>query len=541
MRTFYSSLVGLAAAATVACGGAETSDGGSNDCVGKCDSGGETTESLCVGIRGNGQRITAHFGAVARILEEYGLIDAVAGGSSGSITSFLLESVEANPTVYDCGGSLCAPQAAADRAALLFKSLEGYMDVLSATDEAIAIQNLAVLAQRIQAEGIDALLDQDPQAGVAALESVLTSPDLRDLVNPELLDLLATSPDPVYHARDIVDATASALSFAADDPTIFVRPGLISFPGFIAKVGRVGSFYAGYGPVDHARLGAFLDACAPYSPGVAWAEVAAVPVGDATCGSMFADLLVDYRAALLADEASYPSRLDDMIGAYMPALISTSVLADDAVAAFDSARADYLAARPVTLDVDFADVTFGYWGRAADLQRVGANPRGYADLKTAKFRSLGEATWRHALSFSPAEPGLARALELPDGLVSAGGWSDLQPVLVLKNLGCDRVVYATRRGGDSTFMVGVARMLGLDAQEESALLDLGNPISGFALSVSEADGVWCTNWDAPPALDIPAMVRDGYDAPLQTKDDMLSSYANASSDLGIAGCTPGVR
>jgi hypothetical protein len=124
--------------------------------------------------------------------------------------------------------------------------------------------------------------------------------------------------------------------------------------------------------------------------------------------------------------------------------------------------------------------------------------------------------------------------------VSAGGWSDLQPVLVLKNLGCDRVVYATRRGGDSTFMVGVARMLGMSSQAQAALLDLATPTSSFALSVSQEDGVWCTNWDAPPQLDIAAMVRDGYDAPLQTNDEVLASYANASDYLGIAGCTPGV-
>lgn len=55
------------------------------------------TSSTCAGIRGNGQNLFAHYGALARHVEEYGAITCAAGGSSGSIITFLLESIWASP------------------------------------------------------------------------------------------------------------------------------------------------------------------------------------------------------------------------------------------------------------------------------------------------------------------------------------------------------------------------------------------------------------------------------------------------------------
>lgn len=522
---------------------------GSDDgapCAGKCDDGGGSAADarVCVAIRGNGPRLTAHWGALARILEHYGLLDGAAGGSSGSISSFLLESVQMNPAIYDCGGVACSEREAAGRAALLFKSMQGYLEVYASSDEVRATIALADIARRIQDRGIDALLEEDPDAGVAALQTLLGSPELRDLVNPEALELLATSPDPAYHARDLIEGAQAAVSFQATTDRIFLRPGLVRFPAVVQRLGRVASFYAGYAPADLDAMTAFLDACAEPGRGLPWREVAMLPAGDRTCGERFAALVADYRARLLADEVSYASRLDEPVGAVLPALVTTSVLEGDAVTTWQAARAAYLRAEPYTFDIDFADVAFGYWGRADHLARVAANPHGFDDAKTAKFRSLGEATWREVLGYSPAEPGLDRALELPDGRVSAGGWSDLQPVLVLKNLGCDEVVYVTRRGGAGWFITGIAGMLGMDADEDRALFDLSTTDSAYGLSLASADGVWCTNWDAPSPLDLDAMTDDGWNAPLETTDPVFVAaddpYANISPRLGIAGCTLGV-
>lgn len=514
-------------------------------CDGKCDQG-EDVEApgLCLAIRGNGDRVFAHFGAVARIVEHYGTVDGVAGGSSGSITSFLIESVQLNPRVHQCGERACTGDERATRAALLFKSLQGYFDVLSSrSEEGIASQTVARLVAEVRARDLEGLLARDPEAGIEALRALLESPDLRDLINPEVLALIAESPDPVFHARDIVASLAAAASFSVTDETLFVRPGVITFEGVADKLGRVGSFYAGYGPADDDATEAFLAACAEPARGLDWADVAVLPAGDATCGALFDQLLIDYRGRLLAAEESHYSRIDDPVGGHLRALISTSVLEGEAVIGWQRARDDYRAARPVAWQPRFEDVRFGYWGRGADLARVAANPRGFDDLKTRKMTSLGEATWREVISYSPAEPGLSRALELPDGRVSAGGWSDLQPVLVLANLGCEEIVYVTRRGGASNFLDGITRLLGIGDGDRWALYDLANHDGSYQRSLAEADAVWCTDWDTPPTLDVPALIADGYHAPVESQSAFFAgdgAYDGVRDRLGIVGCSPGL-
>src|SRR4051794_20419860 len=79
---------------------------------------------LCAGIRGNGNLIAAHWTALARILENYGMIEGTAGGSSGSITQFIYESIYANPLLRQCASGACSDEEAGARAGLLMKSLQ---------------------------------------------------------------------------------------------------------------------------------------------------------------------------------------------------------------------------------------------------------------------------------------------------------------------------------------------------------------------------------------------------------------------------------
>ena len=521
----------------------EIAEGGSG-CVGaKCDDAEAAERSLCAAIRGNGQLIFAHFASLARVVEHYGPLDGAAGGSSASITIFLMESIQGSPLVTDCGGRSCSARERADRIALLLKSLQGYAFALSGTPEALAMQQLAPLAARVQEAGIASLLETDLEAARDALLDLLQSEDLRELINGEVVDLLLDSPDPAFHVRDIVGSLANFGSFQADDSAIFVRPGVLDFQAFAEKIGRIGSFYAARGPIDHSEMEAFLAGCAEPGLGLGWVEVAALPLDGTTCGEAFTRVLTEWRKGWLAAEDDYPSRIDDPIGRTLPALVSTSVLQGDAVAVFERARADYLAARPVSFEgIDFADVRFGYWGNEGDLDRVAANPRGYDDAKTAKMLPLGGATWREALSLSPAEPGLARALEIDERLVSAGGWSDLAPVLVLENLGCDEVVYVTRRGPESGFATGVATLLGMQPNDEELLFALDAP-SGYARSIEEADAVWCTDWNSLDATDIVAVSAHAYDAPIESTSPFFTTgdpAPNLVDRTGLPGCTPGV-
>ena len=492
---------------------------------------------VCVGIRGNGPRIWAHFSSLARITESFGPISAAAGGSSGSVSVFLFESVRANPLVTRCGRRRCGRREQAAREALLFKALQGLQQAGLTAD----LLTLLSVIESVQSQGIPALLE-DPAtaaAGVVALTDILSDPAVQQLINPELFTLLAQSPDPVFHAQDIVESLANAATFNVTDPNVFVRPGVINFAAIADLFGRLGSFLAAYGPVDRAGMTDFFEVCGRPGRGLDWPDVAALPAPTGTCGSLFTALFEDYVDAL---SASSPSRLDDAIGRYAPALVTTSVLKGDAVAAFAAAKASYFSARPITtLGVDFDDVRFGYWGRRRDLARVRALlPLFYRDAKSTKFSPLGTETWRQILQLSPAEPGLSRALELNNGLVSAGGWTDPVPSQVLRAIGCSRVVLVNRQDGIGNFTTSVAGLLGASAADLDALYDLADPNSGFTASLRAASGVWCTDWDAPDTLDIRALSAEGWSPPLETADRrLLRRYSLAGSNLGLVGCTVG--
>ena len=494
-------------------------------------------QGVCTGIRGNGPRLFAHFTSLARITEEFGEISGAAGGSSGSVTVFLVESIRANPFIRDCGGRACSRAERAARQAVLFKAIQGLQEAGLIED----ILLVAALAQQIQEMGIEDLLANPETAaeGVQALIDLLSDPAIQQIINPELFELLAQSPDPAFHAQDIVDGLGNALSFRVDDPNVFLRPGVINFAAFAELVGRLGSFLAAVGPVDPGGLQSFLTACGVPGRGVDWPDVAPLPAAGGTCGTLFSELFDGYRAALTPES---PSRLDDPIGRFLPALVTTSVLEGDAVTAFAEAKASYFAAQPVdSLGIEFEDVRFGYWGRKRELRRVDLLRRFFfRDAKTARFTRIDEAPWREILQYSPAEPGLARALELPDGRVSAGGWTDPVPAQVLKSLGCRRVILVNRRDGIGTFTTDVATQLGADPADLDALFDLDDPTSGFATALRSADGIWCTDWDAPDTFDIRALSAEGWDAPLETSRRRFLRYQNASEDLAIPGCSPGL-
>lgn len=505
---------------------------------GKADEFGDDVK-LCAGVRGNGQKIPAHFAGLARVVEHYGPLHAISGGSSGSITSFLTESMHMNPLIDDCGGEDCTNAQERARLGLLLKSFQGYIEFLGQTDEAVAIQAVLPIVARVQEAGLETVLQEDPEGATAALLNVLEQDDIRELVNPELLGLLRNSPNPEYHAQDIIGAIQGFGSFSADDPKILVRPGPLSFAAVADDLGTAGSFYAGYSDAfPTARFDAWLSNCAEAGAGKTWTEVRALPAGESTCGVEFYTMLGEYRAAFEA--SGEPSRVDDLVGGYMPALVSTSVITGDGIAAWQSAMDQYFGGEDPTLDVSFDDVRFGYWGDPESLEALDKSER--TDLKSQKALGLPQATWREALSLSPAEPGLARALEIDDAHVSAGGWSDLSPVLVLKEIGCDKVVYVTRTDGPANFARGVASLLGMGAAEDAAIFDVEDPNSSLSQSIAEADAVLCTNWNNLSDLDFEGVGADAYNAELVSTDDYFvegsNAYSNTTADNGKVGCSP---
>ncbi len=496
---------------------------------------------LCTGVRGNGNRIFAHFGSQAQITGRYGRLEGAAGGSSGSITVYLAESIQANPLVYRCGRRPCTARETAARIALQWKT----MQALPETGIGLDVATLLELVQRVQDEGILKLLqDPDPEIvreGVDAFLDLLR--DLGNIVNPELVDLILQSPNPVFHITDIVEATQKALDFVVDDTLVFVRPGLLNWDQLATLFGRLGSFYAGYGPYDRPAVRRFLEHCAVPSLDLDWDHTAALPAGGSTCGELFIEQFDRYRERFDLDTSR--SRIDDPIGRFLPNLATTGVIVGSGVAKWEQARRDYFAATPTPLELDFEEeVQFGYWGRADDLRVVRRGLRRERDLGSRKFRALGRATWRTILSASPAEPGLSAGVPLPGGEVSVGGWDDPLRVLVLDALRCRHTVGVNRPGGVGGFTSDVTRLLGASEAELDALYSLANPESSFSVGLARNEGNWCSDWDTPGGFDVEALFEVGFRAPFVTADpfflDGPRAYPGASPDLEIVGCTVGV-
>ena len=230
---------------------------------------------------------------------------------------------------------------------------------------------------------------------------------------------------------------------------------------------------------------------------------------------------------------------------------------------------------------------------------------------------LEGGTWFEVLGTSPAEPGLSNLTRLPDsqnlnprkvinkryfykkwgflptlsaigwfnekhpswgvipfreGILSAGGWSDLHPSLVLKASGCDDVLYVTRQGGESVFGQQIfIRLTGytdrirfwrdirdtnrigvtdLNYDEKyspwNKLYNLANPESSYNLSVKVADAVYCTDWDKFFIFkgEVQQTLDDAYTSPLFLKDESRRGEYNFGLDAtgrstdGFPGCIP---
>ncbi len=496
------------------------------------------TAATCAGVRGNGQNLFAHYGALARHVEEYGAVTCAAGGSSGSITTFLLESMWANPDLHRCGDRRCSGRARDARMALMLKSVIGLVDTGLFEDARVVGEVLGGIVDR----DIEALLaGPTPIDGVDALVRLLR--DLGPLVNQELIELLLTSPDPVFHATDIIDGLQKGLQFVVDDPKVFLRTSVIDFDAFATLIGGYGSFYASYGPADRDGVSQWLDACAEPGLGMTWTEVAALPgPNDSTCGKTLGGLFNDYRERFAG--AGGPNRADDPVGLHLPTFGVTGVLTGAAIDEWAAARAAWIAAEPIPFEPDFDDVGVGYWGQERELRLMARRlDRRYDDLVADQFVPLGSASWREVLASSPAEPGFSPAQPLTSGFVSVGGWADPLRVIPLDALGAKVTITINRLGGVGGFTESVTRLLNASDAQVDALYSTTDPSSSFFVGLDIATGVWCTDWDSQGG-DPNRLFDDAYHSPLITDSQRLLrprfGYEPVGPDFSIGGCTAGV-
>lgn len=455
---------------------------------------------FCAAVQGNGDAIFAHFHSLARIISYYGMVDAIAGSSSATITSFLLESMLDNPAIKDCR---CSDEEKAQRISLMLKSFVGFYESSQGRKEAEAIytfvQNVKALKEhRFDARQDTQRLEEEDFRHLAAV--------LGALYNPRFEAIFKESPDRKFHFNDYRQALGLG-AFKVDNTRVFLRPYPARFEGIATIVGWIGNFYASRNYDNRGHWESFFEACQPDTlKEKSWGEIAyhnydrseilAFVTGKkrqpTRCQEKFDVLLSDYRA--MSKEPQTNDRVDEAVGKYLTAFPITGIVVGPGVQKIERAKKAYWnATDKIELGLDYdKEYRVGYFGKAEQLaameKKVTGSPN--LDVKTKKFFPLPGFKWRDVFHTSPAEPSISEAMVLvKDKIVSVGGWADPFPSTVLKLAGCENTFFIASERESFQLVDDVNRLLG------------GGHVKyvdgALAQGIKDTDAVWCTDWNDP--------------------------------------------
>ncbi|MBC7465655.1 MAG: hypothetical protein H7256_06640 [Bdellovibrio sp.] len=509
-----------------------------------------TEPGYCLAIRGNGELEPAHWGGIAKTIEQFGLPTAMAGGSSASISMFWLNSVAQHPLIQTSNIDTLERNS---RAALLVKSFLGFFQELKDTKFSQDFFNLYGQYRKSQAQDLTTemqadLVKKNYPAVIRTLEQGMQLGLFsNDSLKPLILSLSNKSDKrSQFYLDELAESVRQFGKFdASTDANLFFRPPLVNFENASVSFGRFAAFYSARSSKSEIinNWANFFTKCTSDSEGASWAGLIKK---NPNCGQIFHNIFQSY----FQDEPKL-SLENDMIGSPISVYPSTSVLIGDAALEAEKAFVDY----DKQLDRQFGktfkptnpeEVLFGYWGSAAYLKKIEL-ALDKSDEKSRRFFALGPATWKQVLSLSPAEPGLSPMKMFKannQNIYSAGGWSDLHPAAILKAAGCQKIIYLTRRGGESLFAQGVANRLmslnrdvvnlssKIDSEKKaltklnddgdagadpnsvwSKLFNLANPNSSVNFSLRKADAILCTNWNVfDVKTDLIGLIEDSYNS-----------------------------
>ncbi len=520
--------------------------------------------NYCLAIRGNGELEPAHWGGISKLIETQGLPSAMAGGSSASITMFLINAVAQNPFLQNDTVDAAEKNR---RASLMVKSFLGFFTELKNTKFSQDIFKLYGEYNKLQAlASTQSMATELVKKNFSEVINILNEGVKSDLFNHASLypyfAALARHDEKSsqFFLKQLTDSITLFGKFdASTDANLFFRPGIINFKNASETFGRWAEFYAAERASEQVlnEWAQFFKQCSSESENLTWS---ALTKAKPECANLLHGLFESH----FKNEPTVHLENRE-IGKPIAVYPSTSVLIGSAAGQVTNAFTAY----DRNLDPEFGnkfkiaspeEVMFGYWGANDKLALIGKNldPK---NEKNRRFFSLGMTTWKEVLSLSPAEPGLSPLLPFTakkQKLISAGGWSDLHPVDVLKASGCKNVVYLTRQGGESLFAQGVAnRLLNLDRNLKattpeqnnigdkeadpngvwSKLFNLANPDSSFNRALKNADAVMCTNWNAYDVQkDLVGLIENAYQSPFAVTENPLQ-LAPLLTDLR-AGCQP---
>lgn len=622
--------------------------------------------NYCIAIRGNGELMPAHWGALAQTVEYFGVPQGIAGGSSGSLSAFLMESFMMNPILQDPTLDL---ETKSTYLAFMIKSLEGFLTFYTDRPQfQHFIASLKLLVdiggekhqwpQRLEsffkiyptpAQAISAITQVQDLLIEAQNSQVFYGPQVvrfhnaiknltaysvthqKDLNDPSnnfvsiaalpLGHLIPPTHSPIEHFNTEYTKLKEAISVfgsfnAKDDKALFYRSGIVNFKALARVFGFIANFYS----LKNSSVSAqksfqhFLSTCASSTIGKTWQEITE---GNQNphCQRELYNTIHSYISS--TDPSSNKLRINDRVGDFFPTLVSTSVVVGSSdiknlkeqQKLYNTKTSGELKSENYLKTLEYLPIKnshlkFGYWGKANTLKAIQnfinknqnkmASTSDLSDQellsdamsmdKTKRFLALGETSWETALSLSPAEPGLSSMLPFKNHqgveYMSLGGWSDLLPIPVLKWMGCENVVYLTRRGGESFFAQGIAKRIfqfqdipwqALDTSKTdqgnknrwandvgysehdlkslsqndpekrtrgandpittwSEMFNLANPKSAFNISLKMSDAVVCTNWNAfNIKKDFHEMITQAYTAPIYNPSQLETASSSLKS------------
>jgi hypothetical protein len=280
------------------------------------------SKDYCISIRGNGQRIAALWGALARIIESYGAPAGMGGGSSSTYSMFLVESILMNPHLRASEG----PEQYKEQVAFLVKSLMGYINYIQTTP--LFEKALALADDPNTMKEVDALMKEMEKAKDARalgkvfgkfrlafqyissgrtrkIAYIFGHSDVKMIMNKELFEEFLAAKKETEALSSLIDnpkvsdqtkkeavrTHEKLLAFRKQEfnlslknfgnydvnqnPNLFFRPGPIDFIGFSQLFNRAANFYAGYGYNDNItkKFKKFINKCSVNSLGKKWDEI----------------------------------------------------------------------------------------------------------------------------------------------------------------------------------------------------------------------------------------------------------------------------
>lgn len=539
-------------------------------------------QDYCVAIRGNGQNVAAHWAGLARMVEDNGMPKRFAGGSSSTVTMFFMDSMNGNPFLKNEKDE----QKKREMQALLIKSMPEFLATMANHDKISS-------AWELMAQLKDKNSDLSKKAE-AFFSGKISQEEFKNafqkyapLINPELLKGLATKPD--FFRGEAKNAASVFGHFdAVGDKNMFLRPGIVDFKAFSLVLGQIADFYAGNtDPDTQAALQNYAESCAKKAVHKDWSE------NPEECKNQFKEIVNTYLS-----RGNFQNKaLFEKIGQNTDAIPSTAVIKGNAVNKFKDLQTSYFngdKSRDYSkFSVNFdTELSFGYWGNKSELEGIksGLKPYQETNLKSEKFAAIpgGNPNWFEVLATSPAEPGLASiqpfpkntsrekvlaelqkpvmerwtGLEYRKGILSAGGWSDLHPVEVLKASGCEKVAYLTRKDGEAVFGQQVFIRLTGSQDKIPFWANIGEknnsgwpvdgtpaadtpwnqlynyqPRSSFNQAIGLADVVYCTDWNRYEPLngEMWQMTQQAYgeDSAVFAKEGMPASFVAHKPKLAL--------